>query len=104
MSSEKLTPNEAAYLDHMAYEAMVLEGEAPAHRWFGERGMDATDLLNLEIAREKERGGPRYDPPTVPLAFPWKDAEEVRNRNTEFASEANALKTEFGNRDAEEGT
>ena len=82
---EMLNPKEAAFLDHLAYESMVLEGDAPAHRWLGEHGLNGSSLLDLEIAREKERHGPMYNPPEVPLEFPWETGEEAMKRNADFA-------------------
>jgi hypothetical protein len=50
----KLTDKESLFLDHLAREAMVLEGEVPARNWMIERGLRCRDFLNLEIVRERD--------------------------------------------------
>jgi hypothetical protein len=80
-----LTEKERAFLDHLAYEGMVIPKEIPAHKWMGEHGLKGIDLLNLEVAREKERHGAMFDPPTVPFEIPWESGEEAKKRNEEFA-------------------
>jgi hypothetical protein len=82
-----LTEKERAFLDHLAYEGMLTPPieKTLAFKWLREHGLRGFDLLNLEVAREKERHGAMFDPPTVPFEIPWESGEEAKRRNEEFA-------------------